>query len=168
MKLSFSPAASVILASFCIIIVKFLLANFIPITADEAYYAIWGAYLSGGGYDHPPMIGFVLYPLLQFGHHTLALRLPALFSSVLLGVVTYLYLKKEDSERAVLASILLMIAPVSLFNIIVTTDTPLFIFSFLSLMCVLQALKNNDAWYWFALGGLFLGLAFFQSILHVY
>lgn len=163
MKLSFSPAASVILASFCIIIVKFLLANFIPITADEAYYAIWGAYLSGGGYDHPPMIGFVLYPLLQFGHHTLALRLPALFSSVLLGVVTYLYLKKEDSERAVLASILLMIAPVSLFNIIVTTDTPLFIFSFLSLMCVLQALKNNDAWYWFALGGLFLGLAFFSK-----
>ncbi len=139
------------------------MAYFIPITADEAYYAIWGAYLSGGGYDHPPMIGFVLYPLLQWGHHALILRLPAIFSSLILGVVTYLYLKQEDPERAALTSILLMLAPISLLNIIITTDTPLFIFSFLSVMCVLQALKKNDDSRWFALGGLCLGLAFFSK-----
>lgn len=163
MKHSFSPVARVIFALFSVLAVKFLLAWFIPITADEAYYAIWGTYLSGGGYDHPPMIGFVLYPLLQFGHHGLTLRLPAIFTSLILGLVTYLYLKKEDPERAAMASILLMIAPISLFNIIITTDTPLFIFSFLSVMCVLQALRKNDEGCWFALGGLFLGLAFFSK-----
>ena len=163
MKHSFSPATRVAIALFGVLAIKFLLAWFIPITADEAYYAIWGAYLSGGGYDHPPMIGFVLYPLLQFGHHALTLRLPAIFTSLIIGIVTYLYLKKEDPERAAVASILLMIAPISLFNIIITTDTPLFIFSFLSVMCVLQALRNNDEWYWFAFGGLFLGLAFFSK-----
>jgi 4-amino-4-deoxy-L-arabinose transferase-like glycosyltransferase len=162
-KQSISPATSFTIALIGILAVKFLLAWFIPITADEAYYAIWGAYLSGGGYDHPPMIGFVLYPLLQFGHHGLMLRLPAILTSLILGVVTYLFLKRDDPERAALASILLMIAPISLFNIIVTTDTPLFIFSFLSVMCVLQAMKNNDNWRWFALGGLFLGLAFFSK-----
>lgn len=163
MKRFFSASTSVTLALLCVISIKFLLASFIPITADEAYYAIWGAFLSGGGYDHPPMIGFVLYPLLQFGHHTLTLRLPAIFTSLIVGVVTYLFLKKDDPERAAITSILLMIAPISLFNIIVTTDTPLFIFSFLSVICVLQALRNNDAWGWFALSGLFLGLAFFSK-----
>lgn len=163
MKRSFSPAASVIITLFCVIAVKFLLASFIPITADEAYYAIWGAFLSGGGYDHPPMIGFFLYPFLQFGHHTLTLRLPAIFTSLIVGVVTYLFLKKDDPERAAITSILVMIAPISLFNIIITTDTPLFIFSFLSVMCVLQAIRKNDAWIWFALSGLFLGLAFFSK-----
>lgn len=163
MKHSISPVTRVAIALFCVLAIKFLLAWFIPVTADEAYYAIWGAYLSGGGYDHPPMIGFVLYPLLQFGHHAVTLRLPALFTSLILGVVTYLYLKPEDPERAALTSILLMIAPISLFNIIITTDTPLFIFSFLSVMCVLQALRKNDDWRWFALGGLFLGLAFFSK-----
>jgi Dolichyl-phosphate-mannose-protein mannosyltransferase len=158
-----SPAARVTLTLVCVLAVKFLLAWFIPITADEAYYAIWGAYLGGGGYDHPPMIGFVLYPLLQFGHHVLMLRLPAIFTSLILGVVTYRYLKKDEPERAAIASILLMIAPISLFKIIITTDTPLFIFSFLSVMCVLQALRKNDAWRWYALGGLFLGLAFFSK-----
>lgn len=163
MKLSSSPALRVTFALACILAIKLLLARFIPITADEAYYAIWGTYLSGGGYDHPPMIGFVLYPLLQWGHHALTLRLPAIFSSLILGVVTYLYLKQEDPERAVIASILLMIAPISLFNIIITTDSPLFIFSFLSVMCVLQALRKNDDGRWFALGGLCLGLAFFSK-----
>lgn len=163
MKRSFSPAVSVIITLFCVIAVKCLLASFIPMTADEAYYAIWGAFLSGGGYDHPPMIGFVLYPLLQFGHHSLTLRLPAIFTSLIVGVVTYLFLKKDDPERAAITSILVMIAPISLFNIIITTDTPLFIFSFLSVMCVLQAIRKNNAWIWFVLGGLFLGLAFFSK-----
>lgn len=163
MKLSFSPALRVTLALAFILAIKFLLASFIPITADEAYYALWGTYLSGGGYDHPPMIGFLLYPLLKLGHHAITLRLPAIFTSLVLGVVTYLYLKKEDPDRAAIASILLMIAPISLFNIIITTDTPLFIFSFLSVICVLQALRKNDEWRWFALSGLFLGLAFFSK-----
>lgn len=163
MKPSFSPVFRVTFVLISVLLIKFFLAYFIPLTADEAYYAIWGTFLSGGGYDHPPMIGFVLYPLLQFGHHVWTLRLPAIFTSLILGVVTYLYLKKEDPERAAIASILLMIAPISLFNIIITTDTPLFIFSFLSVMCVLQALKRNDDWRWFALGGFCLGLAFFSK-----
>lgn len=53
MKRFFSPAVCVFVTLFCITVIKLLLASFIPITADEAYYAIWGAYLSGGGYDHP-------------------------------------------------------------------------------------------------------------------
>lgn len=163
MKAIFSPTVRVSLALFFVLLIKFLLAFFIPITADEAYYAIWGTFLSGGGYDHPPMIGFVLYPLLQFGHHTLTLRLPAIFTSLILGVVTYLFLKKDDPKRAAITSILVMIAPMSLFNIMITTDTPLFIFSFLSVMCVLQAIRKNDARIWFALSGLFLGLAFFSK-----
>lgn len=163
MKYSLSPVASVTLTLLCVLIVKFLLAWFIPVTADEAYYTIWGTYLSGGGYDHPPMIGFVLYPLLQFGHYSFILRLPAIFMSLILAVVTYLYLKKDDPERAALASILLIITPISLFNVLITTDTPLFVFSFLSVMSVLQALKKKDDWRWFALGGVFLGLAFFSK-----
>ncbi|EDP46821.1 glycosyl transferase, family 39 [Rickettsiella grylli] len=145
------------------LVIKLLLAWFIPLTADEAYYAIWGTYLSGGGYDHPPMIGFVLYPFLQWSHAIWTLRLPAIFTSLILGVVSYLYLKKESPERAAITSFLLIISPISLFNIIITTDTPLFIFSFLSFICVLEALKKGDDWRWFALGGLFLGLAFFSK-----
>ena len=86
-KHSISPAARVAMALSAVLFLKLLLAWFVPITADEAYYAIWGSYLSGGGYDHPPMIGFVLYPLLKLGHAALILRFPAIISSLILGVV---------------------------------------------------------------------------------
>lgn len=158
-----SPAVCFGITLVCVLALKLLLSWLIPITADEAYYAIWGSFLSGGGYDHPPMIAFVLYPLLQLGHHALLLRLPAILTSLIVGGVLYLYLRQDNPERAALSSLAFVIAPISLFNIIIVTDTPLFIFSFLSVICVLQALRHNDDWRWFALGGLFLGLAFFSK-----
>jgi len=33
----------------------------VPFTGDEAYFTYWGVYADLGYYDHPPMIGWLLY-----------------------------------------------------------------------------------------------------------
>ena len=43
---------------------RFWLGAALPITGDEAYFAIWGQRPDLGYYDHPPMVGWMLAPLV--------------------------------------------------------------------------------------------------------
>lgn len=147
-------------------IIKLALCQIIPVTGDEAYYAIWGIFPAWGGYDHTPFIGWLLYPFLKLSHQQIALRLPIVLTTTVIGGLIYGYLKSENPENrvnAAWASILFLISPLSLCAVIVTTDTPVILFSFLSGLCVLTALKKQDHLGWFALAGLNLGLAFFSK-----
>jgi hypothetical protein len=144
-------------------IIKIILSQIIPVTGDEAYYAIWGIFPSGGGYDHTPMIAWLLYPFLLISKSPIILRLPMVLSTSIIGLVIYLYLKSEDNIKAAKAAVIFLISPLSMCAVLITTDTPVILFSFLSGVCVLQALRKNDHLGWFALGGLCLGLAFFSK-----
>jgi hypothetical protein len=148
---------------FVTFVIKILLAHFIPVTGDEAYYAIWGIFPQLGGYDHPPLIGWLLYPFLLLSKNPIVLRLPVILTTSIIGLGIYLFLKSIDKEKAAYASMLFLISPLALCGILITTDTPVILFSFLSGICVLQALKKNDHLGWFWLGGIFLGLAFFAK-----
>ena len=145
------------------LIIKLALCQIIPVTGDEAYYAIWGIFPAWGGYDHTPFIGWLLYPFLKISHQQIILRLPIVLTTTVIGWLMYVYLRRENTINAAWASILFLISPLSLCAVIVTTDTPIILFSFLSGLCVLEALKKHDHLGWFALGGLCLGLAFFSK-----
>src|SRR5260363_80902 len=55
-----------------------------------------------------------------------------------------------------------ILAPINLWSVMIATDVPLLIFSFLSIVCVLQTLRSqNNAWC--IAGGLCLGLAFLSK-----
>src|ERR1700693_1144860 len=89
---------------------KILLAAALPITSDEAYFVIWAKNLDFGYYDHPPMIGWILYLFLTFGDSPLFLRLPAVFLSILIGISIFFLLAGKDEEKASLTAILFLIS----------------------------------------------------------
>lgn len=150
----------VLIATFFI---KLALSLIIPVTGDEAYYAIWGKYLALGYYDHTPFIGWLLYPFVSISMLPIVVRLPTVLMTTIIGVGLYFTLRDWDEKKAVLTSIIFLISPLSLCAVIITTDTPVILFSFLSGVSVFFAIKHQDNLWLYTLGGLFLGLAFFSK-----
>ncbi|MES1982587.1 MAG: glycosyltransferase family 39 protein [Pseudomonadota bacterium] len=142
--------------------IKCVLAWALPLSGDEAYFLVWARHLDFGYYDHPPMIGWILHLMLSLGNSELVIRLPAVMLSTLIGVGLYALLKPYDESRAALVAILFLVSPLNILNVLVTTDTPLILFVFASVIALFHALqKNRRAWY--VLSGIFLGLAFLSK-----
>jgi hypothetical protein len=142
--------------------IKFILAYITPLSGDEAYFVLWGQHLDFGYYDHPPMIGWFMHLILQLGHSEVLLRLPAILTPAVIGLGIYRLLKPLDENKAALIAILFLISPLNIINILVTTDTPLILFAFLSIASLFKAQpKNNLVWY--ALSGVFFGMAFLSK-----
>lgn len=142
--------------------IKIFLAAAIPITSDEAYFIVWARHPDFGYYDHPPMIGWILYLVLFLGSSEFLVRLPAILSTILIGIGIYLILRDYDRVKAGLAAILFMVSPINILNVLVTTDTPLIIFSFLSAAFLYRALRDKKYPY-YVLAGICLGMAFLSK-----
>ena len=57
-----------------------LLGAFLGLSVDEAHYALYAAHPALSYFDHPPLVGWVQWPLVTLGATTLVLRLlPGLF-----------------------------------------------------------------------------------------
>jgi len=145
------------------LLVKILLAGTFPITTDEAYFTTWGRQFDLGYYDHPPMVGWLLYLLFSFfGDHLLVARLPAILWSTLIGIGIYALIRPYDRSKAYLAATLYLISPFSLVGILITNDTPLALFSFASAAVLFKAIQRNKLSY-YVLSGILLGLAFLSK-----
>ncbi len=165
--------------------VKCLLAWRFPLLGDEAYFVLCAQRLSPGQYDHPPMIAWMLHWVLYLGKSPLLLRLPPVVFSTALAAGVYLLLKPYDQRKAYLAALLFLVAPFNLAFFIVTTDAPLFLFSFLSVFLLFKAenteqkdcrlpivdcqfqspIENQKSkiYLYYLLSGVFLGLAFLSK-----
>lgn len=148
---------------FVTFVIKLILSAVIPLTGDEAYYWIWGKFPAWGYYDHPPFIGWFLHPFVLISQNKIWLRLPVVLTTTFMGWLTFLLLRSYDPIKAALIAILFLISPLPLGAVLITTDTPVILFSFLSALCVFHAIRHNDRWGWYALGGLFLGIAFLSK-----
>jgi len=140
-------------------IFKIVLAVIIPLTGDEAYHYVWGKYLDFGYYDHPPLIGWLMHLMQYLGDSRFILRLPTILFGIIIGIVLYQFLKKMDKEKAQMISILFWISPFNLLNVIITNDSPLLIFTFLSGLFFFHGFDKKRFFY-FLIAGVFLGLAF--------
>ena len=134
---------------------RFWLAQAMPITGDEAYFIEWGRNPDWGFYDHPPMIGWWLAALLSISDAEWWLRLPVVVQPALLALAvarTMAGLWPElEEDRRWWAALLVLLAPVNVWNVFVTTDTPLIYFSVLSGLAWVRAAEDDDArWYWAA------------------
>jgi len=151
---------------------RFWLAAAFPITGDEAYFIWWGWKPDWGFYDHPPLIGWWLAVLLQFGDTQWWLRLPAILQPALLALAIYWALPRLiagiGEERRLWAAALVLLAPVNVWNVFITTDTPLVYFSVLSGLAWIRA-SQDDAPRWYLAAGLLLAGAvlskYFAAIL---
>ncbi len=157
-----NPQASFRFVLLATLAIKFILAWVIPMSGDEAYFVVWAKHPDFGFYDHPPMAGWILQLLLYFGSSEVILRLPAILLSTLIGLGIYQLLKPHDEAKAALVAILFLVSPLNILNVLVTTDTPLILFVFLSAAALFKALQNSSM-AWYALSGALFGMAFLSK-----
>lgn len=134
------------------------LAATFPFTGDEAYFYWWGKFPDWGFYDHPPMVGWWLASLLPLSEAPLVLRLPQVLAPLLLAFAVRALWPRffpSRAERRNLAALAMLAAPVSVWNVFITTDTPLVVFSVLAGLFWLRA-RCDDDWRWFLASGLAL------------
>ncbi|MGV8934399.1 MAG: glycosyltransferase family 39 protein [Gallionellaceae bacterium] len=141
---------------------KLILASVIPMSGDEGYFVLWAQHLDFGYYDHPPMVGWFLHLMLYLGSAEVILRLPSILTPMLIGIGIYRLLKPLNADKAALIAILFLVSPLNLLNVLVTTDTPLILFAFFSMASLYKALQHNKMG-WYALAGIFFGLAFLSK-----
>lgn len=149
---------------FAVLLFRIAFAAWLPITGDEAYFVKWGKHLDYGFYDHTPFVGWLLAALLTVSDATWWLRLPSILLPVFIAFAIYRILSKQNPEIAFWAAVSFLLAPVNVINVLITTDTPLIFFSFISSWYFYKAISDNSLVYRnFILSGLFLGLAFFSK-----
>jgi len=142
--------------------VKLVLAAAIPITSDEAYFTIWGRHVALGYYDHPPMVGWLLFLVSFLGDSPVVVRLPAVLSTVAIALGVRSLLRPLDERKAALTAVFLLVSPLNVLNVFITTDTPFLIFSFLSACLLFRALQR-ESYPFYALSGAALGAAFLSK-----
>ncbi|MEJ2479921.1 MAG: glycosyltransferase family 39 protein, partial [Acidihalobacter sp.] len=152
------------------LILKLLFAAFLPMTGDEAYFVVWGMHPALGYYDHPPMVGWWLSALLPFGHAEWWLRMPAIALNTFIGWAIMRILRPHRGDLAYLTGALYLIAPVNLYNVLITTDTPVILFIFLTGWAYYRALVSG-AWRDYLLAGLAVGMGmlskYFEGLIAV-
>ena len=151
-----------------VILVRVLVALLLPFTGDEAYYYYWGAYPAFAYYDHPPMVGWLMAPVVALGMAPGWLRMPALLLVFALAWMVRRLASSAGPVRADLAAVCVLLVPAELFNVLTTTDTPLVLFSVASLLAYQRALQQVVAGgavinRWHVLAGLLLGAAFMSK-----
>ena len=136
-----------------------------PVTADEAYFILWGRAPALGFYDHPPMVGWMLAPLAAFSDASWLLRLPAVLVPPLAALMTHAALRRwfgRDDDTASLAALAVLLVPMNVWNVLVTTDTPLVLFSVASLLVFARAAEKGSNGL-FLVSGILLGNAFLSK-----
>jgi 4-amino-4-deoxy-L-arabinose transferase-like glycosyltransferase len=137
---------------------RFWLSAALPISADEAYFILWGRNPALGYYDHPPMVGWLLAPLAALSEAAWWMRLPSVLLPAALALLVRRALAESfgrDADTADLAALAVLLVPVNVWNVLITTDTPLIFFSVLSMLAFARQR--------FFLAGLLLGLAFLSK-----
>ncbi len=153
-----------LLGLFGLLVFRLCFSAVLPMTGDEAYFVFWGEHPSGGYYDHPPMVGWWLSGLLAISRAEWVLRLPSTLLPLLLAWGGGWLARPYGVERARLAAWLILLQPANVWNVLITTDTPVVLFSLLSVLAYVAALRCQTsgvrALGWQAAAGGLLGLAF--------
>jgi 4-amino-4-deoxy-L-arabinose transferase-like glycosyltransferase len=132
---------------------RFWLAAVTPFTGDEAYFYWWGKIPDWGYYDHPPMIGWLHAALIPFGEAEWWLRLPQVLQPAILASAVAWALGRTTA--AWWAALLTLLSPAFVWNVFITTDTPLVYFSLFSALAFLRAARDDD-WRYYLLAGVLL------------
>ncbi|MBL7003993.1 MAG: glycosyltransferase family 39 protein [Gammaproteobacteria bacterium] len=147
------------------VVLKLSLLFLFPITGDEAYFIAWAKNLSWGYYDHPPVVGWVIYALSYISDNPFFYRLFAFLSVSLVAYLIYQLLQESFQKKTALyVALLFFTSPLSLLLIILSNDVTLLLFGFVGFYFYYRALNQNSIKK-AILAGVFLGLAFLSKYL---
>ncbi len=133
----------------------------IPLHSDEAYYWLWSKSLDLSYYDHAPMVAYFIKLTTLFGNNEIAVRFSSIIVTVILSFLLWkLVIKLFNNEAMASASIVILHSMPILFtaSIIITPDTPVFLFLSLATFYVWKLIDTKNVNYWYLIG-LFFGLS---------
>lgn len=165
MPVRLTPAQWLQAALLATLAFRFWLAAAAPVTADEAYFILWGRHPDIGYYDHPPMVGWWLAPLAAISEAGWLMRLPAVLVPPAVALLVRAVLRRwylRDADTADLAALAVLLLPMNVWNVLITTDTPLVLFSVASLLAFARAAERRSDGL-FLVSGLLLGFAFLSK-----
>jgi 4-amino-4-deoxy-L-arabinose transferase-like glycosyltransferase len=143
-------------------LLRLVLAAWLPLSPDEAYYWVWSRALASGYLDHPPMVAYWIWAGTRLvGETALGVRLlgplAAAGGSLLLGQAAEDFWPGKGAgliAAALLNATLLFGAG----SVIMTPDTPL-LFFWTATICALGRLLRTGRGEWWLAAGLAAGLA---------
>ncbi|MBU8540056.1 glycosyltransferase family 39 protein [Falsiroseomonas tokyonensis] len=145
---------------------RLVVAAFVPLAPDEAYYWVWSRSLQGGYLDHPPMVAwFIRAGTLLAGENAFGIRL---VGPIAIAVASVLLARAADAlfpDRrpgvwaAALFNATLL---VGVGGILITPDLPLLVFWTAALWALARLHASQDGRWWLAFGVL-AGLALFSK-----
>lgn len=126
--------------------IKLVIAFWFPLTSDEAYFFLWGQYPDINYYDHPPVTGWVMSLFGLLGRHIFFSRLFAILTGLVIAIGLYRLLRDQfgSPEKARLVALCFLAAPLHMLSVLITTDTPLMLFTALSGFVLCAALKRQS------------------------
>jgi len=151
-------------------LLKLVLVFTVPLTGDEAYFIVWGQELSLGYYDHPPMVGWLLYLLSGIGDHLIIYRLFAYIAAIVMAYLLYQTLQfhpKINQKVVFYVAFAFLVSPISLMFVVTANDTVLVFFAVVAFFFYAKTLAHPSLIN-ALLAGLFLGLAFLSKYFAVF
>ena len=147
-----------------ILTLKLLLLALIPLTGDEAYFIKWADNLASGYYDHPPMVGWLIYLMSFINDSIFFFRLFSFMAAITVAFAIYkmaqLYM---DENRAYFLFLLFLASPVDILMSLFTNDIPLVLFGTLGTLFLLYSFHTKRVVFYSVLAGVFLGAAFLSK-----
>lgn len=146
------------------LLIKLILAYFVPVFGDETYYYVWSLHPQLSYFDHPAMVAW----FIRVGHfifpagNPLALRISFVIASFLVSLIWVKILKDRKLSDFAICSWLCLVFLNPLLgpgSILATPDVPLVLFWSLSFYCYLKIIEFKNLM-WYALLGVSLGLGF--------
>ena len=150
---------------FIIFIFKIVIISLLPLTGDEAYFIKWAHNLSSGYYDHPPMIGWLLYILSLISDNIVFFRLFSVITTFSISYVIYktILLLEQNRQKALYISFIFLASPIDILLSLITNDIALVFFGSLGTLFLLKALEEKNQILNSILAGVFLGFAFLSK-----
>ncbi|MBV8919728.1 glycosyltransferase family 39 protein [Bradyrhizobium sp.] len=139
-----------------LVALRLIAAAVTPLTFDEAYYWMWSKHLSGGYYDHPPMVALVIrLGTMLAGDTELGVRLVSILSALPMSFAVYraaaiLFGGTRVAASAVILLNVTLMAAVG--TLIVTPDSPLLVASSFLLFGLAKVLETGRGVWWLAVG----------------
>ncbi|WEK51215.1 MAG: glycosyltransferase family 39 protein [Candidatus Kaistia colombiensis] len=139
-----------------ILVGRLVLAAAVPLVPDEAYYALWGANLSAGYLDHPPMIAFFIrLGEIMAGQGEFGVRLVCVLATIPATIFIWLAtdLLIVDRRAAPLAATLFNVTLVGFIGMtLATPDAPLTLFSAAMAYFAARLTVDDRPRWWLAMG----------------
>jgi len=147
-----------------ILFLKLILITLIPLTGDEAYFITWATNLSSGYYDHPPMVGWLIYLMKFISSSFVFFRMFSFIAAILVAFSIYkIAVLYVENQKAIFIGLIFLASPIDILMSLFTNDIPLVLFGTLGTMFLLYSFEKEKKTLYAVLSGIFLAFAFLSK-----